>query len=46
MGDVSPGTEGYDPQSALAEPNKKCFHMLNEYRWKCNFGSPKGTYNT
>ena len=46
MGDVAPGTEGYDPQSALAEPNTKCFHMLNEYRWKCNFGSPKGTYNT
>ena len=43
-GDTPPGTEGYDPQSALAEPSTECFHKLNEYRWKCLFGSPKGTY--
>jgi hypothetical protein len=38
-GGVEPGTEGFDPISATAEPNKQCREKANKYRTECLFGT-------
>lgn len=38
-GGVEPGTEGFDPILASAEPNKECREKANKYRTECLFGT-------
>ena len=38
-GGVEPGTEGFDPISATAEPDKGCREKANQYRSECLFGT-------